>query len=153
EGILSVGDPSFNQRAYPNLRDLPMAAVEAKRIASFYRTKAVFVEQAAVKKQIEIALDDAEVVHFATHYVPDEFSPAKSKLLLAASPQGSANSVSDDLSLEEVQTKRLPKAKVVVVAACKSGIERYYAGEGLIGLSRAFIMAGVPLVIASQWEV
>jgi CHAT domain-containing protein len=48
---------------------------------------------------------------------------------------------------------RLTRSKLAILSACRSGIERYYAGEGVIGLSRAFLGAGVPLVVASQWPV
>jgi CHAT domain-containing protein len=40
-----------------------------------------------------------------------------------------------------------------VLSACRSGVERYYKGEGMIGMSRAFLAAGVPLVSASLWPV
>lgn len=153
ERLLSVGDPEFNRQAHPNLLPLPKASDEAKKIASFYLASAVFIRGEAVKEQVELKFDWADVIHFAGHYLVDDFSSAKSRLVLAARPGAGITDGSDDLSLEEIQIKRLPRAKVAILAACKSGIERYYAGEGLVGLSRAFIMAGVPLVVASQWAV
>jgi CHAT domain-containing protein len=39
------------------------------------------------------------------------------------------------------------------LSACQTGLDRYYNGEGAIGLARAFLKAGIPLVVASQWPV
>jgi CHAT domain-containing protein len=42
---------------------------------------------------------------------------------------------------------------LIVLAACETGVDKYYDGEGMIGASRTFLAAGVPLVVASQWSV
>ncbi|HKP86507.1 MAG TPA: CHAT domain-containing protein [Blastocatellia bacterium] len=153
ERLLSVGDPRFSRQQYPELSYLPSAAVEAKEVASFFRTKAVFIREEAFKEAIELELRQSDVIHFAAHYLADDFLASRSRLLLSPKQETKTNETSDDLSLQEIQTMRLPKARLVILSACQSGIERFYAGEGLIGLSRAFLMAGIPLVIASQWSV
>ena len=48
---------------------------------------------------------------------------------------------------------KLTRTRLVVLSACQTGIERSYRGEGAIGLARPFIAAGVPVVVASFWEV
>jgi CHAT domain-containing protein len=45
------------------------------------------------------------------------------------------------------------KADLAVLSACESGRGKVGAGEGLIGLSWAFFIAGVPTTVASQWKV
>jgi CHAT domain-containing protein len=150
ERLLSVGDPLFNRQQHPRLRDLPTSAFEVRQIAPFYcANSAVFIGKDALKEQIEPELRQVDVIHFATHYLADEFSPARSRLLLTAK----ANTADDDLCMQEIQGMRLPRARVAILSACQSGIERYYAGEGLIGLARAFVAAHIPLVVASQWAV
>jgi CHAT domain-containing protein len=47
----------------------------------------------------------------------------------------------------------LSRLRLVVLSACQTGIERYYKGEGAIGLARPFQAAGIPLVVASLWPV
>ena len=47
----------------------------------------------------------------------------------------------------------LNRARLVVLSACTTGVERYYRGEGAIGMARPFIEAGAPLVVASLWSV
>jgi CHAT domain-containing protein len=151
ERLLSVGDPKFSRRRHRDLPYLPAAADEARKIASFYLDSCVLVDEEAVKNRIKDKLPWANIIHFATHYIADGISSAKSRLVLAAG--AGVDDLSADLTIEEVQSWRLPDAKLVVLAACRSGIERYYAGEGLIGLARSFVMAGAPLVVASQWAV
>ena len=153
ERVLSVGDPNFDRRRYSRLPGLPGAATEARKIASLYTASDPLVKQDAVKRQIELKLPWAEIIHFATHYIVDGYSPDRSRLVLTAGSGAGATEADGDLYMEEIKARRLPKAKLVILAACNSGIERYYAGEGIIGMSRAFIMARVPLVIASQWAV
>jgi len=153
ERILSVGDPAFDPQQHPDLRRLASAAIEAKAIAEFYSDPLVFIDRDAQKSRIEPALAQADVIHFATHYLADAFSQGNSRLLLASWPVIRNRNPASDLSLQEIQASHLPKTKLVILAACQSGVERYYAGEGLIGLSRAFVEAGAPLVVASQWAV
>ena len=94
------------------------------------------------------AMADADVLHFASHYVADDASPMSSKLLLA-------KVAGDDgvLRVYDLYRMSLRRTRLVVLAACQTGVERYYRGEGMIGMSRAFIAAGVPTVVASQWPV
>jgi CHAT domain-containing protein len=97
----------------------------------------------------------ANVLHFATHYVPDPSSVMLSKLLVSA-PRGHANNKRvDDGALwgHEIYRLRLPAARLVVLSACQTGVEEYLKGEGAIGLARPFKAAGVPLVVASLWAV
>jgi CHAT domain-containing protein len=57
--------------------------------------------------------------------------------------------------LQAYEIYRLPlsRLRLVILSACRSGVERYYGGEGMVGVSRPFIAKGVPLVVASLWEV
>jgi len=47
----------------------------------------------------------------------------------------------------------LENTKLVVLAACQTGIEQQFSGEGPIGFARSFLVAGVPVVVASLWPV
>jgi CHAT domain-containing protein/Tfp pilus assembly protein PilF len=152
ERVLSVGDPAFDRTEHHELSRLESAGREARSIASLYRYRAPLIGAEALKKLIELELPRADVIHFATHYLVDDFSPGRSKLLLTSTGNDEFGGA-DTLSLREIQAMRLTRSKLAILSACRSGIERYYAGEGVIGLSRAFLGAGVPLVVASQWPV
>jgi CHAT domain-containing protein len=90
----------------------------------------------------------ADVIHFAGHYVADEHTPMRSRLLFAKDAAGD-----DALTAAQVFGKQLPRARLVVLSACQTELERYDNGEGIIGIARTFLAAGAPLVVASQWPV
>jgi hypothetical protein len=57
------------------------------------------------------------------------------------------------LTAEEVSTLDLQGAEWVVLSACESGVAEVWNREGLLGMTRAFHLAGARAVIASQWAV
>jgi CHAT domain-containing protein len=60
----------------------------------------------------------------------------------------------DDGLLEAREIMRLDlHADLVVLSACETARGRIGAGEGMIGMSWAFFVAGVPTMVASQWKV
>jgi CHAT domain-containing protein/Tfp pilus assembly protein PilF len=144
ETLLSVGNPAFDRAAYSDLADLPAAEVEAKKIAQLYGALPALTGARAQKAAFVERLANADVIHFAGHYVADERSPMRSRLLLARD---------DALTAAEVFGKQLPKVRLVVLSACETELERYDSGEGMIGIARTFLAAGAPLVVASQWPV
>jgi CHAT domain-containing protein len=140
---LSVGNPSFSRREYPELADLPDAASEAREIAGLYDSPLIFIGKDATKEEIINNLNRSDVLHFAGHYVPNSKSPALSKLLLSE----------NNMTVEEIMRQELPRARLIILSACETGVEKFYKGEGMIGAARAFLAAGIPLVVASQWAV
>lgn len=148
ESVLSVGGPYFDRGAFPQLPDLPSARREAEEVANYYDARTVLVGPEAGRDAVTRAMPGADVLHFASHYVVDEASPMSSKLLLA-------KGAGDDgvLKVYDLYRMSLRRTRLVVLAACQTGVEKYYRGEGMVGMARAFIAAGVPTVVASQWPV
>jgi CHAT domain-containing protein len=79
----------------------------------------------------------------------------RSKLVLARESASGAKDGQAGGTLEpwEVYQMELPLTRLVVLSGCQTGIERQYNGEGPISFARAFIAAGVPLMVASLWTV
>lgn len=142
ETVLSVGNPTVDRASYPQLADLPAAEVEAKRVAQLYGSAAL-TNGRAQKAIFTERLTRADVIHFAGHYLVDERTPMRSRLLLAR----------DSLTAAEVFGQQLPQVRLVVLSACETLLEDYGGGEGMIGMARTFLAAGAPLVVASQWPV
>ena len=157
EKLLSVGNPSFDRRLFPSLPDLPSAGQEADAVASYYNSPlpVVLKSDRATKISVVNAMNDTDVLHFASHYIVDERNPMRSHFLLAKPSELSHHADWSDGSLfaAEVFDMKLHRPRVAVVAACRTGVERYYNGEGMIGMARTFLAAGVPVVVASQWPV
>lgn len=155
ERLLAVGNPSFDHAAFPSAPDLPLAAVEAERIAVYYGPQALLLTGADAREDvIKQEMKRSDVVHLASHYIVDEWSPTYSKLLLAreegATPESEMSA--GVLQAGEIYGLKMGRVRLVVLSACQSGVERYYNGEGLIGMSRVFIAEGVPQVVASLWQ-
>jgi CHAT domain-containing protein len=90
-------------------------------------------------------------LHFATHGYLDTERPELSALVLSQlDPQG--HPVDGFLRVNDIYNSRL-SADLVVLSACQTGLGKEVRGEGLMGLTRAFLYAGVPRVIVSLWSV
>ena len=155
ETLLGVGNPSFDRREFPDLPDLPSSAAEVNKIAGFYDRRLVFVEKEATKEMVAGEIEKADVIHLASHAITDERSSLRSKLLLAKGPASHPPTDSNDgvLQASEVYELALPRAKLVVLSACRTGSGPSFRGEGMMSLARPFLARGVPLVVASLWAV
>ena len=147
ERVLTVGNPRFDRAAFPDLDDLPNAKKEAQEIAANYKDALQLLEPNATAAAVKNEMPRSDVVHLALHSVLDNDVPLNSKLLLSGSGTES------ELHAYEVYRLGLERTRLVVLSSCQTGAERYYDGEGMASLARAFIAAGVPLVVASLWPV
>jgi CHAT domain-containing protein len=90
-------------------------------------------------------------VHFATHGILNSEHPELSGIVLSlVNEQGQP--VDGFLRLHEIYNLNLP-ADLVVLSACQTGLGKEIRGEGLVGLTRGFMYAGAPRVLASLWKV
>jgi CHAT domain-containing protein len=149
EKVLSIGNPAFDQKDFSDLKDLPSARNEAEEISKHYFAPKKLLGKDATREAFQSNYKDFEVIHFAGHYVVQPDAPLRSKLVLAKD----SGSKENFLTNADLMGDRLTKTKLVVLSACQTGVEGYYNGEGLIGLSRTFLTAGVPLIVSSQWQV
>jgi len=155
ERLLTVGNPRFSREQFPQLSNLPSAEREAREIKRSYgpsRSRALVGEE-ATKAMVETEMKRSSVVHLALHSIVDEQFPLRSKLILAAGHVRNESEESGVLQAYEIYKSSLPATRLVVLSSCETGVGRYYRGEGIMGLSRTFIAAGVPLVVASLWPV
>jgi CHAT domain-containing protein len=97
-------------------------------------------------------LPEAGLLHLATHGVADENEPGRSGLWLAASSAGGAGPAPGFLSVDDILGLRL-HAELVTLSACETGLGRLERGEGVLGLTRAFLAAGARSVVVSLWRV
>ncbi len=93
------------------------------------------------------ALDSPpEILHFAVHVVSPPDSPQEAALALSLTKDG----VPELLTPEAIATFRLP-GTLVVLSGCSSIQGKTVPSAGLLGLSRAWLLAGEEAVIASSW--
>lgn len=156
-GVLALGDPDYETRraspapgeaqrsAVGRLARLPGTAVEAKAVGG-----TVLLGPDATERRLrETAAKNSRwrSIHFACHGIVDTERAGYSSLALTAD-------VADDgfLTVLEVFRSHLP-ADLVVLSACETATGKAVQGEGVMGLTRAFMFAGSPRVICSLWKV
>ena len=158
--LLALGNPSLSpqtiERATSIHRDekllpLPEAEREVKTLASFYRTGSskIYVGVDAREDRAKSEMGNFQTLHFATHGILDSNSPMYSHIVLSTDDKSS-----DDGLLEAWEIMGMDlKAELAVLSACETARGRTGAGEGVIGMSWAFFVAGCPTTVVSQWKV
>ncbi|BAZ00727.1 WD-40 repeat-containing protein [Tolypothrix tenuis PCC 7101] len=121
------------------------AEKEAKAIAPLLKTKAIIGSQ-ATETAIAQKMTQSRIIHLATHGLFDDLRGLGSAIALA--PAGKDDGL---LTAEEILDLKL-QAELVVLSACDTGRGKI-TGDGVIGLSRSFISAGVPSIVVSLWQV
>jgi CHAT domain-containing protein/tetratricopeptide (TPR) repeat protein len=96
-------------------------------------------------------LGDYRIVHFATHGVLNTRRPELSGVVLSLFDERGRRQ-DGFLRLHDVYNLRLG-ADLVVLSGCQTGLGKALRGEGLVGLTRGFMYAGSPRVVASLWQV
>jgi CHAT domain-containing protein len=83
----------------------------------------------------------SSIIHFATHGIVDDTQPFDSYLALA----------DGKLTARDIYGLNL-NADLVFLSACRSGMGKV-TGDGVLGLTRAFLYAGTRSVVATLWDV
>jgi CHAT domain-containing protein len=158
--LLALADPWLKNgsgeiasvRGWGHLGPLPNARTEVQNIANLYPKDQVTVfegKQASEKNFKQSDLQEYKRIHFASHGLIDEDKPEFSALVLSGDEKGSEDGY---LTMREVFDLKL-NADLVVLSACKTGLGKEVRGEGVTGISRAFLCAGTPSVLVSLWDV
>lgn len=135
-----------------NLPALPFAESEVRSIAKLFRPAArrIFIGPEADERNFKSMAAGSSILHFSTHGVLDNRHPLYSHLLLSR-PEGGGE---EDGLLEAREIMDLDlNADLVVLSACETARGRIGAGEGVIGMSWAFFLAGSRAALVSQWKV
>ena len=147
---LVIGNPSQAQLGFATatgyrFSPLPGAEAEAKQVAKLLQTEPL-IGAAATKAAVLARIETARIIHIAAHGLLDDQKGVNSAISLT--PSQDSNGL---LTASEIQQLSL-QAELVVLSACNTGRGRI-TGDGVIGLSRSFIAAGIPTVVVSLWAV
>jgi len=141
---------AYRERGVPDSR-LPGSRTEVMGIRALYgagATRLYLGEEAQEPALKREALDSYRYLHFAAHGYLDEQQPARSGILLLPGT-GSEDGI---VQVEDILRLRL-NADLVTLSACQTGVGEVVDGEGVMGLSRAFLQAGAQGVVMSLWNV
>lgn len=147
--LLLVGDSVAPNDEY---RELPQAAAQMKSVARHFSTrnqKILTRERATPSAYLASSPEKFSYIHFVAHGTASRVSPLDSAIVLS---KDSAQDDSFKLYARVIKDQKL-RADLVTISACYSAGERAYSGEGLVGLSWAFLAAGAHNVVAALWDV
>ena len=138
--VISFGDQQFS------LKQLEGAEEEAEAIHKLFTEvteSQLLTADNATKTNVLSSIPEVGVLHFATHGLADSDNPMDSFMVLAG----------EDAQLTARDIINLHcRMELVVLSACQTGLGQI-SGEGMIGLCRAFLVAGARGVLVSQWSV
>jgi CHAT domain-containing protein/Flp pilus assembly protein TadD len=161
KGLLAFGDPSYDRggngkpqsedRGF-DLKRLPYTRAEVMGIISLFPASdsQVYLGREACEQAVKTEkLDQYCYIHFAAHGHVDEDRPARSGIVLSLGGEQKEDGV---LQMSEIMRLSM-NADLVTLSACRTGLGKLLSGEGIIGLTRAFLYAGSSSVVVSLWNV
>ncbi len=149
KNLLLIGNPVLASSEYESL---PNAAAEISEISAHFAPDRRTVLTRAEAVPAAYAASNPEhysYIHFVAHGTASRLSPLDSAVVLSPEPR---HPDSFKLYARDIVHQRL-NAQLVTISTCYGSGQRAYAGEGLVGLSWAFLRAGSHNVIGALWEV
>lgn len=131
------------------LARLPGSQREVESSARVWHAKStqLLIGPDASLVQLQAALEQKPgLIHFAVHVLSPDNHPEQAALALSIDTRG----LPELLTPEIISTFRVP-GSLVVLSGCASQHGAVVAGAGLIGLSRAWLLAGASAVVVSAW--
>jgi CHAT domain-containing protein len=147
--ILLIGNPDSPDQDFPSL---PFFGLEMSRIEGHFSSPEISTlerQQATPAAYLASDPHSYTYIHFVSHAVASLTSPLDSAIILSNS---AGHEDSYKLYAREIIHHPI-HAQLVTISACYGSGTRTYAGEGLVGLSWAFLNAGAQQVIGALWEV
>ena len=147
--LVLVGDPAREPADPRGFGPLAGSRSEVADIAGVWGGDPTVLQgEGADRGNVLAAARSSRILHLAVHGETNELFPLESGLALASNAE-------DDGILrawEILGGLRIP-SELVVLSSCRSGLGQTLTGEGVLGLARAFQIAGARAVVASLWDV
>jgi CHAT domain-containing protein/tetratricopeptide (TPR) repeat protein len=153
--ILAIGAPALSGEWQSMFPPLPEADAEARAIAADFKSATLLTGGQATLQTVLHDLPETEILHFAGHALVEG---GRTGLILAGSPEpglgdSDHGNGAEVLAASQLDSRDLRECRLAVLSACStaSGAEAQMVDPGsLVG---AFLIAGVPRVVASRWNV
>jgi CHAT domain-containing protein/tetratricopeptide (TPR) repeat protein len=131
---------------------LPYSGEEVKMVSKLMKKgqREIYTQEEAKEEKLKaIPLKDFKILHFATHGLLDENVSLRSALVLTLDEDPEEDGF---FQVREIYNIELD-SDLVVLSACQTGKGELASGEGVSGLSRAFLYAGAQAILASLWNI
>ncbi|MCU0292047.1 MAG: CHAT domain-containing protein [Thermoanaerobaculaceae bacterium] len=164
--VVAFGDPSYPgtedewKRAASwaavragELSPLPATRTEVEAISGLFPERSrLYLGDRAREEEVKSLGGDVAFVHLACHGLLDLRMPLESGLALSVRDGSGAGDDGLLQAWEILEGVRL-EAELVTLSACETGLGTEMGGEGLVGLTRAFLYAGARSVLSTFWSV
>jgi len=165
--LVAFGDPSYRSpsakvspqlgqavRSGDSLAPLPATRIEVEGLGQLFAGHAtLWLGPEATEERAKAVGEGVTIVHFAAHGLIDGNRPLSSALALSIPEQVVEGQENGFLQAWEVFEQVRLDADLVTLSACETALGQELAGEGILGLTRAFQYAGARSVLASLWSV
>ena len=142
--VLAFGNPELEDESL----NLPHAEEEVESIKESYPETSIYVKDKATEEKAKQLSGNYDIIHFASHGELNPQSPLFSCIKMAKEKDEDGR-----LEVHEIFNLDLENASLVTLSACETGLGKLSKGDELIGLTRGFVYAGTPSIVASLWEV
>lgn len=145
-----LGNPRFSQSAAWVLPPLPGSEKEIKAISEqlSVASGSVLIGAAATLPAVQAKAQNALLLYFATHGIADPENPLDGSGLFFAPSEENEDGFWTARQIQEDDFSAI----LVVLSACQTGLGKS-RDAGVIGLSRAFHLAGAENILMSLWSV
>lgn len=165
--FLGIADPVYDNKTGVRVAQVKVSAKRSAAISGYFdplpetrqevrdiaagmpASKLLLGTNAAESVVKNMPLSGYSIIHFATHGILGGEIPGVDEPALVLSGEKGEDSL---LTASEISKLNL-KANLVVLSACNTGSGKYFRGEGVTGIARAFKLAGTDTVVASLWPV
>ena len=144
---IKTTDPTDELEITKKARDLRFAKAEGKAICQAIANSQLLTGETATLERLSQELSDhpTQILHFSCHAKHDPEKPENSQLYL---------SQNDTLTFKQIPSLPLSTCQLAYLSACETGMtaNKTIRNE-YIGLSSAFLYAGVPVIVSTLWSV
>jgi CHAT domain-containing protein len=150
--MLAYGDPKLSPAVTTTMgvpAALPGSRAEVRAASARYPSSVVRVGHEASERQFkrDASTSGASVVHLAVHGVVEAWDGRQAALALAADEGEDGLLYAGEVAALDL------RAPLVVLSACRTDAGEVVAGEGVTGLTTAFLQAGARVVITTAWAI
>ena len=149
--LLASRQPPAARIAGDDLASLPYTETEVKTVGNVLAgsRNRIYTGSRATEEAFKSEASDFSILHLATHFLTNDQQPLYSGIVLTQEQNGQEDGY---LQTYEIFNMKL-NADLAVLSACNTGLGKLSKGEGLVGISRAFLYAGIPSLVVSLWSV
>lgn len=155
EGGLFMADSTFRSVEGDHFSPLPHSEKEIKSIQQLFPKSSnvnILLNEDANESNLKSALEqNHRYAHIASHSFANIDFPKFSGI--ACSNNTDSTAINDGILYVGEIYNLAVNSDLVILSSCESGVGKLLGGEGMLGLNRSFVYAGVPNVIFSLWKV